>query len=125
MLELRIREARESLAWSQEDLARRMHVSQPTISNWEAGRKSPRTQIMIRLAQVLGVSMEWLSTGRGPMQAPPMLVSSPQAAIYLPEREADENRLLLCYSRLKPQQRVALLSFLESLHRSLDSAPPL
>lgn len=114
MLELRIREARENLAWSQEDLARRMHVSQPTVSHWEAGRKSPRTQIMIRLAQVLGVSMEWLSTGRGPVR--PAQAGEPSGAVYLPEREDDENRLLLCYARLKPQQRMALLGFLESLH---------
>lgn len=117
MLESRIREARESLAWSQEDLARRMHVSQPTVSHWEAGRKSPRTQIMIRLAQVLGVSMEWLSTGRGTMRPAirqGALGEAPGSA-YLPERDDAENRLLLCYARLKPQQRAALLGFLESL----------
>lgn len=117
MLDLRIKEARESLAWSQEDLARRMHVSQPTVSHWEAGRKSPRMQIMIRLAQVLGVSMEWLSTGRGPMRPAirPVALGETASSAYLPERDDEESRLLLCYARLQPQQRAALLGFLESL----------
>lgn len=116
MLASRIKEARENLAWSQEDLARRMHVTQPTVSNWEAGRKSPRTQIMIRLAQVLGVSMEWLSTGRGEMRPPAQnMPGEPAGTPYLPERDAEENRLLLCYAHLKPRQRAALLGFLESL----------
>ena len=120
MLDIRIRQARELLAWSQEDLARRMSVTQPTVSGWESGMKAPRTRIMGRLAVTLGVSFEWLSTGRGEMVPSANsntsdLIQSPEPSPYLPEREEDESRLLVCYARLKPQQRVALLGFLESL----------
>lgn len=117
MLENRIRQSRERLGWSQEDLARRVSVSQSTVSGWELGLKSPRTRIMGRLAMVLGVAFEWLSTGRGAMVPSPQLavVDESDAAAYQPEREEDENRLLVCYARLKPLQRLALLGFLESL----------
>jgi HTH-type transcriptional regulator, cell division transcriptional repressor len=119
MLDMRIRQARERLGWSQEDLARRMSVTQPSISSWESGMKAPRTRIMGRLAVTLGVSFEWLSTGRGeitPATPVTMLTAGEsKASPYLPEREEDESRLLVCYARLKPQQRVALLGFLESL----------
>lgn len=116
MLESRIKEARERLGWSQADLARRMHVAQPTVSGWEAGKKSPRVRILARLAGILGVSIEWLSTGRGEMLM--TTIASPArealASSYI-ETEEDERQLLVCYARLKPPQRVALLGFLESL----------
>jgi transcriptional regulator with XRE-family HTH domain len=108
--------ARERLGWSQVDLARRMHVAQPTVSSWEAGKKAPRVTIMGRLSGILGVSFEWLSTGRGEMllgKGP--LMAREAVAEYLPEQEEDERRLLLCYARLKPPLRAALLGFLESL----------
>ncbi|MEY4592191.1 MAG: hypothetical protein RIR18_1086 [Pseudomonadota bacterium] len=79
--------------------------------------KAPRTRIMGRLAVTLGVSFEWLSTGRGEMRPTEKtgLLMAAEPSPYLPEREEDENRLLVYYARLKPQQRVALLGFLESL----------
>lgn len=117
MLESRIRQARERLGWSQADLARRMHVAQPTVSSWEAGKKSPRVKIMARLAGILGVSFEWLSTGRGEMtpSVGAVTVHNGIAVGYVPETDEDERRLLLCYARLKPVQRASLLGFLESL----------
>ena len=117
MLETRIHEVRQRLGWSQSDLARRMHVAQPTVSGWEAGRKSPRTKILARLAHVLGVSFEWLTTGRGEMEPAIGTLTTRDniAACYTPEMEEDERHLLMCYARLKPPQRKALLGFLESL----------
>lgn len=119
MLETRIREARTQLGWSQADLARRMNVAQPTVSGWEAGRKAPRTNVMGRLARVLGVSFEWLTTGRGGMEpgATILVARDRTASAYLPEMEADEQQLLMYYARLKPGQRKALLGFLQSLKR--------
>jgi len=117
MFAQRIQQARERIGWSQADLARHMHVTQPTVSNWEAGRKSPRVQIMGRLANLLGVAFEWLSTGRGDM-LPTVGILMAQNNIaqgYMPEPEDHERRLLLCYARLKPMQRASLLGFLESL----------
>lgn len=119
MLETRIREARTQRGWSQADLARRMNVAQPTVSGWEAGRKAPRTNLMARLARILGVSFEWLTTGRGEMAGGTtvLVARDGKASAYLPEMEADEQQLLMCYARLKPAQRKALLGFLQSLKR--------
>lgn len=112
-MEERIKEARKALGWSQADLARRMFVTQPSVADWESGRKAPHTKNLARLAVLLGVSFEWLTTGRGKMQ-PSTKLSAREPATddwILPE----ERRLLSTYSRLKPQQRTALLGFLESL----------
>lgn len=107
IMEKRIRQARLAAGLSQAELSRRMYVTQPTVSDWESGRKAPHVKNLIRLALLLGVNFEWLSTGRGEMQP------SPAAARWtIPE---DERDLLACYTSLKPPQREALLVFLRSL----------
>lgn len=112
-MEERIKAARKVLGWSQADLARRMFVTQPSVADWESGRKAPHTKNLTRLAVLLGVSFEWLTTGRGEMHASttPDTPESHPNDWMLPE----EHRLLSTYSRLKPKQRTALLGFLESL----------
>jgi transcriptional regulator with XRE-family HTH domain len=56
----RIREARQARGWSQQDLAERIGVSQPTIVHWEQGTHTPRNLALARLADTLGVSRQWL-----------------------------------------------------------------
>jgi transcriptional regulator with XRE-family HTH domain len=112
-MEERIKEARKALGWSQADLARRMYVTQPSVADWESGRKAPHTKNLARLAIMLGVSFEWLSTGRGKMIS--SLTLSAQESTTNDWILPEERSLLSTYSRLKPKQRTALLDFLESL----------
>ena len=115
MMKERIKRARQERGWSQTELARRMPVTQPSVADWESGRKTPSMKNMVRLAKLFDVGFEWLSTGRGEMRPPPsgLSVSEPAPAY---ERMLPEERLLLdLYARLQPSQRKALLVFLESL----------
>jgi transcriptional regulator with XRE-family HTH domain len=48
-----LREAREALGLTQDDLARLVGVKQPTISRWEAAKATPRARHAIRLAELL------------------------------------------------------------------------
>jgi len=45
---------------SQEDIASKLHIARPVISNWERGESEPSTSQLARLAQVLGVSLDVL-----------------------------------------------------------------
>lgn len=59
----RIKATRQKLGWSQARLASEAGVSQSTIGNIESGfRQRPRE--LVSIAQALGVSPEWLETGR-------------------------------------------------------------
>ncbi len=102
------------MGWSQADLARRMFVTQPSVADWESGRKAPHTKNLIRLAILLGVSFEWLTTGRGEM----LSSNSLNACESTPDdwMRPEERLLLSEYARLKPEQRAALLGFLETLN---------
>ena len=45
---------------SQMDLAMKMGIWQTTVSAWETGRAIPITDKLVELADVLGVSIDWL-----------------------------------------------------------------
>lgn len=113
MMEEHIKEARKALGWSQADLARRMFVTQPSVAAWESGRKAPHTKNLARLAMLLGVNFEWLSTGRGEMH--PSAARGARGIATDDWMRPEERRLLGTFSSLKPNQRKALLGFLESL----------
>ncbi|GET39897.1 hypothetical protein MiSe_46690 [Microseira wollei NIES-4236] len=60
-----LKELRESLNLSQEDLGRRINLSYRTIAEWEGGRKVPRFDNAIALARELGVSLKVLAKSIG------------------------------------------------------------
>jgi len=114
MMKERIKRARRERGWSQAELALRMSVTQPSVAEWESGRKAPNMKNLVRLAKLLDVGFEWLSTGRGEMRPPPALYVS-EAAPADEWRLPEEQRLLNTFARLQPRQRDTLLEFLESL----------
>jgi transcriptional regulator with XRE-family HTH domain len=65
----RIKEARQARGWSQQELAERVSVSQPTIVHWEQGTHTPRHLALARLADALGVSRQWLRGDGEPIAA--------------------------------------------------------
>ena len=66
---LRIRELRESKSLQQKELAIDLGVTQPTISDWESGRKIPSAKNTAKLADYFGVSVDYL-LGREETPAP-------------------------------------------------------
>lgn len=60
----RIKELRESLQISQSELARRIGVSQVSVSMYENGETTPKLVVAAKLASVLGVTCEELVNGK-------------------------------------------------------------
>jgi transcriptional regulator with XRE-family HTH domain len=59
----RLRYARKLRGLNQAGLAERVGVSQPSVANWESGVHDPRRVMLAKIADVLGVSPEWLASG--------------------------------------------------------------
>lgn len=110
----RIKESREDAGLSQGELARRLGVSQPSVSDWENCKSEPSIENMRALAVELSVWFEWLATGRG-TQRYVLGVQEPEQPYYLENRAlpADERDLQALYRRLPPARREALLDFLK------------
>ena len=56
----RIRQLRKEAGWSQTELAERIAVDPGRVSKYEAGRMSPSPEALIRLAETLNVSIDYL-----------------------------------------------------------------
>lgn len=56
----RISELRKEKSWSQTDLAKAVDVSRDIIGKYERGEHSPSIEIATKLAEALGVSVDYL-----------------------------------------------------------------
>ena len=64
MLGTRIASLRQSLGLSQAELAKRLHISTSAIGMYEQGRREPSVDTLIALAQIFGVTLDYLLSGR-------------------------------------------------------------
>lgn len=60
MLNINIKNARQAKGMTQEELAIRLNVTRQTISKWEKGLSIPDAEILIKLSEVLDVSVSEL-----------------------------------------------------------------
>lgn len=110
----RIRAARIARGWSQAQLAERMKVTRSACSQWELvkGGTIPRGHRLERLADQLGVTVEWITTGHNPSSG---VATADDAGGYRQSLSEDERALLHGYGRLDASGRAALLQLLRSL----------
>lgn len=104
----RIRTLREAAGLSVAELARRIGVRQPSLWELENGlSKSPRSSTLLKLAEVLNASPDWIASGKG---APYRIsVSGP-----------DEGELVAIYRSLPKESQAALMVAAKAL---LDASP--
>lgn len=55
-----IRAIRKSRNMTQEELASRLNVSRTAVTMWETGQSLPRTELLPRLAEILGCTVDEL-----------------------------------------------------------------
>lgn len=68
----RIRERRKTLRMTQQDLAAAFGINRVSVTNWEAGDTTPEISKMPKLGEILQCNPDWLLTGNGPQEAPPV-----------------------------------------------------
>lgn len=54
----KIKELREARGLTQEYLAQQLGVTQGTVANWETGARTPSLTNLVRVADILGVSLD-------------------------------------------------------------------
>ena len=63
MLAVQIAFLRIGKGWSQAELGRRLGVSASAIGMYEQGRKEPSLGLVVRIARLFGVTVDYLLTG--------------------------------------------------------------
>ena len=64
MLGARIAALRQEAGYSQAELAHRLKISPSAVGMYEQGRREPAAQTLLDMAQVFGVSVDFLLTGK-------------------------------------------------------------
>lgn len=72
----RLQQALDAKDWKQKDLAKALHVAESSVTGWLRHGALPGADILFDLPYALGVSADWLLTGRGD-QRPPKEASAP------------------------------------------------
>lgn len=57
----RIKQLRQEHSWSQTQLAQKMGIHQKQVSAYERGRNVPSTEVLIKLADIFDVSLDYLA----------------------------------------------------------------
>ena len=64
VLGLRIAALRKKVGMSQAELADRLKISASAVGMYEQGRREPGAQLLVELAELFGVSTDYLLTGQ-------------------------------------------------------------
>lgn len=106
----RIRTIRHSRGITQDELASQIGVSRSAVAQWETGRAGQVTANLTRIADILGVSVEYLLHG-----------DDRQAAMQA--QQGDELALLRLYRACGPEDRQILLRTARRLARTYTGNP--
>lgn len=60
MFRIKLKELRESKGLSQAALAKELHITQGAIGNWESGTREPNIEMINKLSEYFGVSVDYL-----------------------------------------------------------------
>ncbi len=115
---IRVRELREAKGLQQKELAIDLCVSQPTISDWESGRKIPSSRSTKKLADYFNVSIDYLLGRDDEKNAP-----APKDGDGL---DAEQVEIVKLYEKAPPALRAAALAVLKSAEgqsKAPDDAP--
>lgn len=96
----RVKSRREALGWNQSQLAQRLGISSSSINQYESAVKRPSTEILLKMAGVLGVSTDYL------------FGSSDEKKFFFDAEVAD---LFAEYQALQPRDRKVVLEVIKAL----------
>ena len=60
MFSERLKELRKKANFTQVEVAEKLRISQPAYASWERGVKKPTQENLVRIAQILNVSVDYL-----------------------------------------------------------------
>lgn len=122
----RIRWARERAGLIREELAKRVKVHPGSIARWETGGSVPHAYTLEGIADVTGVTVEWLRTGR-PGPGEPVAGGAEKTAGDAGDAFTVFENVVRFLDGIGPsgQERARKLDALEGLRRMLTARGPL
>ncbi|MBH3341593.1 helix-turn-helix transcriptional regulator [Pseudomonas mendocina] len=87
----RLRDAREYVGLSQDEVAQALGLSRPAVTNIESGNRKVEAVELSKLAKLYRKSIEYLMTGRDPLPSGPTQLAFLARAVHgLSQQDIDE-----------------------------------
>lgn len=101
----RIRQRRQEMGLSQLELAHQCNITSGNISKMEAGLINPSAQALIKLAEALDCSIDWLLLGTEPPAEASPLLEEYVKKFKLLDHDGQEEMLEIIKIKLRFQQK--------------------
>ena len=95
-LSARLRQARDAAGLTQAQVAKKLDVHRPALSEIEAGRRRVTVEELAAMAELYGVSVEWLTSGQSDGQTDARIL---MAARHLSKLKSEDLDRLLAVLR--------------------------
>ena len=102
------KESRQFAGYSQAKLAAALHVSQQSLSDYENGKTNPDLETLVKMAEILNVSVDYL-LGRTDDLGTPIGISPSSFSTSPSEQE-----LILKFRKISPESQETILRVLET-----------
>lgn len=119
----RIKEVRQYFKLTLEEFGRRIGMTKSGLSKVERGENGTTEQTITSICREFNVNEEWLRTGNGPMlddSKPSILARLAEEKQLTPREQA----IVSAFIDLPPQDRAAIMRYMDSLVEKLADAPP-
>lgn len=108
MLGARIATLRREAGWSQGELARQLQVSASAVGMYEQGRREPSAALLVEMARLFGVTVDYLLTGSPAPEEQEKVLSAMEQALgeaesrleYRPKRPLSREELAVLFAAL-------------------------
>ena len=118
----KMRELRKNKNMLQSDLGNLLHVSTSTIGMWEQGRNQPDTELLKKMANIFGVSTDYLLDNDNVSKTIETQITDPelnQTLKTLAENEFDRT-LFKKYGELSEEKKKIVMSVINSIIDDVD-----
>ena len=119
----RIKEVRDHFKMSQEAFGLRIGMTKSGLSKVERGENGTTDQTIMSICREFGVNETWLRTGAGSMlddSKPSILARLAEEKQLTPREQA----IVSAFIDLSPQDRAAIMRYMDSLVEKLSQTPP-
>ena len=119
----RIKEVRQYFKLTNEEFGRRIGMTKSGLSKVERGENGTTEQTMTSICREFNVNEEWLRTGTGTMlddSKPSILARLSEEKQLTPREQA----IVSAFIDLPPQDRAAIMRYMDSLVEKVSQVPP-
>lgn len=119
----RIKEVRQYFKLTLEEFGRRIGMTKSGLSKVERGENGTTEQTITSICREFNVNEEWLRTGTGSMlddSKPSILARLSEEKQLTPREQA----IVSAFIDLPPQDRAAIMRYMDSLVEKLSQVPP-